>query len=466
MKILVTGATGFVGRELLPLLAEEGHEVSVLTRDPLLAGVRLPIHCAIHSWDPGSEDPPPEAFDGVEAVVHLAGENVAGGRWTVKRKEAIVQSRVESTRRLVSAMQKLDAPPHTFVSAAAIGIYGDGGEEILSEDSSISVVNDGFLGGLCRDWERETFRAEEFGLRAVALRIGVVLGKDGGAMKMMLPAFRLGLGGRLGGGNQWMSWIHVRDLAGIVHHVLQTPSMRGPINAVAPHPETNRNFAKIFARELGRPALFPVPAFVLRTALGEMSQMLLASQRISAQKLLDGGYKFLYPRLTLALRQVCNHFDHLLLMEQWTPQPVEKIFEFFSNADNLKTLTPDFLGFKVLSQSTDKLEKGTRLDYRIGLHGIPVRWQTLILEFKDGEMFRDTQTKGPYALWFHTHEFIPSNGGTVIRDKVYYRLPVDYFTDPVAHPFVRKDLEKIFMYRRAKVEELFAGEGAGTHMSG
>ncbi|MBI4389314.1 MAG: TIGR01777 family protein [Nitrospinae bacterium] len=454
MKILVAGATGFIGKQTVMLLRDRGHEVVVLTRDPELAGVRLPIDCKRMAWDPSLGEPPLEAFRGAGAVVNLAGENIAGGLWTASRKREIVESRVLSVRHLVQAMQKLDVKPRVFVSASAVGIYGDRSGETLDEGSP---PGNGVLAEVCRDWEREIFRTAALGIRAVALRFGIVLGKDGGALGRMLPPFRLGLGGPLGSGRQWMSWVHVRDAAGLIVHAVEDESLLGAVNAVSPNPATNREFAKTLGGVLRRPALLPVPAFLLRTALGELSSLLLDSQRAVSKK--TGGYRFLYPDLRSALGGICAHFNHEYLNEQWVPQPMDRVFPFFSEAKNLEVLTPESMSFKIIRQSGDRMDKGSKIDYGLKLHGIPFRWQTHIIDWQANARFTDHQSKGPYAEWRHIHEFIEKDGGVLLRDRVSYRLPLDMFSDPVAHPFVRKDLEKIFLYRRRKVEELF---GKGT----
>ena len=448
MKILITGATGFIGRTAVLYLRDRGHEIVVLTRDSEIAPVRLPVACPLFSWQ-GKGQPPREAFANVDAVVHLAGENIIN-RWTSSRKKEIIKSRAESTRQLVKAMQKLDHPPKVFVCASAIGFYGDRGDELLDESAE---PGKGFLPDLCRQWEEAARQAEESGIRVVSLRIGVVLGHDGGALQPMLPLFRLGFGGKVGSGKQWMSWIHVRDLAGLILHAIETDSVKGPVNAVSPHPATHVVFTQTLAAVLKRPHLFSVPGFALKIIMGEASQVVLTSQRVTARK--ATGYEFVFPELRAALEDICAREDHELLMEQWVPRPADEIFHFFSDVKNLELITPPHLNLKVLGSSTEQLQEGTRTDYKLQLHGIPFRWQSLIHHWNPVTSFSDRQIRGPYKKWDHTHTFIEKDGGTLIHDHALYRIPFGVPGDTVAYFFVKKDLEKIFSYRFAKVRELF-----------
>ena len=246
MNVVVTGATGFVGTPLVRELLAAGHAVTALTRDVQRAVRRLPARCTVRSWNP-EQALEPSALRGVDAIVHLAGEGIAEARWTAARKRAIRDSRVNTSVALVRALGQLDAHvrPRLLVSASAIGWYGDRGDAPLDEQSG---PGSGFLADVCRDWEGAVFEAQALNVRTVAVRIGVVLGRDGGALTPLLPLFRLGLGGRVGSGRQWFSWIHLRDLVGLLRHVVENPHAAGPVNGVAPEPVTNATFTA----ELGR----------------------------------------------------------------------------------------------------------------------------------------------------------------------------------------------------------------------
>ena len=446
MKILVTGATGFIGKTLLPLLAEKGHEIFVLTRDAKFAQVRLPVACKIIEWGNG----PLHIEDNIQTVINLCGENIASGRWTSKRKQTIYDSRILSTRNLIDYFRKNSHPVKTLISASAIGIY----ENVTVPDES-SPIGKGFLAQVCKDWEEETFKAKELNIRTVAFRIGMVLGYDGGALEKMLPIFKLGLGGNIGNGNQWMSWIHVRDLAGMMAEAIDNTSYYGPINAVSPNPVTNRDFTATLAEVLKRPAVLPVPAWIIKLIFGEMAQILINSQKISSYSAKNLGYKFIYPKLKGALKNIGHQTGHTLLIEQWVPQPIDKIFEFFTDPHNLEALTPKFLQFKILKVTSTPIKEGTLLDYSLKIRGISVRWQSKITECIPGNRFADMQTRGPYYFWHHIHEFSEKDGGTIIRDRILYKLPGWVPGDVIAHWFVRKDLEKIFLYRREVVSKLF-----------
>ena len=453
MKILVTGATGMVGRTLLPLLKAKEHEVIALTRNLETAGVRLPIACQIIRWDPLSHKNLPDLPEKIDAVIHLCGEGIADGRWTQKRKQEIYDSRILSTRNLLTLFIKSQLLPRVWISASAIGYYKNASQSALDE---ASPPDDGFLAKVCKDWETETFKADVLGIRTLALRLGIILGHDGGITTKILPLFRMGLGGPLGQGNQWMSWIHVRDVAGLILTALENPTYRGPINTVSPNPVTNGEFTSVLAKILKRPAVFTVPAFALKLLLGEISQLLLASQNVSAQKATGLGYRFVYPKLKNALKVICDQIGHKFITEQWVLQPIDHVFEFFSNPKNLETLTPDFLHFKIVKISHPKIQEGAVLDYQLKLHGIPVHWQSRISGWVQGQRFSDQQTRGPYAFWHHTHEFYETRGGTVIRDNVVYKLPGWVPGDVLAHTYIKKDLEKIFIFRREQIERLFA----------
>lgn len=298
MRALVTGATGFVGRRLL----EQLDDVVVLSRDGDSARRKLQGKAArleAFSWDAQREPPPSAALDGVDVVLHLAGESVGEGRWTADKKRRIRDSRVLGTRHLVQGIAAAPHKPRVLVSASAVGIYGDRGEEELTEQSP---PGGDFLASVCQEWEQQAQAAQQHGVRVVNPRLGIVLGPGGGALGKMLTPFRLGVGGRLGSGRQWMPWVHLDDVIGILLHALERDDVQGPINAVAPEPVTNRQFTKVLARVLHRPAVFPAPAFALKLGLGQFADVLLGSQRVLPAEALRSGYQFKHTDLEAALR--------------------------------------------------------------------------------------------------------------------------------------------------------------------
>lgn len=295
---LLSGATGLVGQRLVASLLADGRVVRALTRDLKSASARLDPKALLVRWD--GAHVPVDAVNGADAVVHLAGEPVFGGLLTAGRKRLVHASRVESTRSLVKAIAALpdSSRPSVFVCASAVGYYGTRGDEELAEDAGIG---EGFLAELCRDWEAAALEAEEHGVRTVTLRIGIVLAREGGALRNLLRPFRLGLGGRLGNGRQWFPWIHIDDLVALVRQALRDPGYRGPVNAVAPESVRNRDFTRVLGRQLGRPTLLPVPGFALRAALGELSNELLGSRRVVPRLARDRGFAFRYPSIEAAL---------------------------------------------------------------------------------------------------------------------------------------------------------------------
>jgi len=296
LRIAVSGAGGLVGSALVPFLTTGGHEVVRIVRRRPGADERAVF------WKPTAGYLEPAGLEGLDAVVHLAGENVAGQRWTDDFKERIRQSRVWSTRLLCETLAGLARPPAVLVCASAAGIYGDRGDEPLDEGSA---PGSGFLAGVCREWEEAAEAAARAGVRVVHLRFGMVLTPRGGALARLLPAFRLGAGGPVGSGRQHVSWIGVEDAVGAIHHAIAEEAVRGPVNAVSPHPATNRGLARALGRVLRRPALLPLPAFAARALLGEMADaLLLASQRVRPARLLETVYHFRDPELEGALRRL------------------------------------------------------------------------------------------------------------------------------------------------------------------
>ena len=295
MNILVSGSTGLVGRQLVQRLEKDGHRITPLVRHRKAEGVL---------WDPNTGEVDTQGMEGCDAVFHLAGENIAEGRWSRAKKERIRHSRVEGTRLLSRAIASLQKPPHTFVSASAVGFYGDRGEEKCDESSDPGT---GFLAETCIAWEQSTQVATEAGVRVVLPRLGIVLSKEGGALAKMLLPFKLGLGARLGTGQQSMSWISERDLIELFIFCLNHESLCGPVNAVAPLAVTNREFTRTLAQVVKRPACFAAPAWVLKTVLGEMArEMLLAGAHVVPSKLADSGFEFQDPDLTSALQFLLN----------------------------------------------------------------------------------------------------------------------------------------------------------------
>lgn len=293
MKIIISGSNGLVGTALIPTLTARGDEVKRLVR-------HSPTNPAEEQWDPERGELKSRALEGMDAVIHLAGESIASGRWTVDRKERIYRSRVDGTTLLAEALGKLAHPPKVLLSASAIGFYGDRGAEILTEESRIGSL---FLSRLCHQWEAATAAATVAGIRVVNLRFGIILSAKGGALAKMLLPFRLGLGGKIGSGEQYMSWISIDDVIGVIQHAIGEESLTGPANLVAPGPVTNADFTQCLGRVLGRPTLFPMPAFAARLAFGEMAdELLLASTRVAPERLQKTGYAFRHPQLEEALQ--------------------------------------------------------------------------------------------------------------------------------------------------------------------
>lgn len=294
LRVLLSGSNGLVGSTLMPMLTTGGHTVLRLARaSSARGGIR---------WEPEAGEIDPSSLEGFDAVVHLAGENIAAGRWTAAQKQKILESRTQGTKLLAGTLAKLKTPPKVFLCASAVGFYGDRGDEVCDESSP---RGQGFLADVCEAWEAATEPARAAGIRTVNLRFGVILSSAGGALKKMLPPFLAGAGGKIGSGKQWMSWIALDDVLGAIHHAMMTDTIVGPTNIVAPNPVTNRDFTKILGRVIRRPTIFPMPGFAARLAFGQMAdELLLSGQRVLPRKLEAAGYPFRFAELEPALRHV------------------------------------------------------------------------------------------------------------------------------------------------------------------
>jgi len=452
VNIAVTGASGFIGTALVRALLARGDRVRALGRSPDRAG--FPAGVEIAKFDPnGSADA--AAFEGTDAVVHLAGETVAG-RWTREKKNAIRDSRVRGTRAVVDSIAACAVKPRTLVCASGAGYYGDRGDEPLIESSA---PGDDFLAQVCIEWEREAQRAQTLGVRTVSLRQGIVLGRDGGALREMLPPFRAFAGGPYGNGSQWMPWIHLDDVIALYLFALDR-TLAGPINAVSPDIARSARLARAIGAVLRRPSFANAPGVALHAVLGEFASTLLASQLMLADAALAAGFTFGHEMLEGALvdvllpgsdvRTPVHTFEDSLAIKA----PRELVFAFLSDPSNLSLITPPQVDIRVTSAEPVVMHRGTVIEYKLRARRVRTRWKSLVTDWRPPESFVDYQVRGPYELWRHEHIFEERPTGVVVRDRVGYSLPFAPIGE-LGLPLVRGDLGRIFDFRRASVARVF-----------
>jgi uncharacterized protein (TIGR01777 family) len=459
VRVLVTGATGFVGRALIPLLQREGHSVLAWVRSEASARSLLgaDVELIPTAKDVGALVTTTERCD---AVVNLAGAPLLGGRWTRTRRQVLEDSRVQVTSGLVQAIGKARTRPRVLISGSAVGYYGDRDDESLTEASSAGAD---YLAGLCGRWEDAAQQAEALGVRVVRLRTGVVLGREGGAIAQMRLPFALGLGGPIGSGRQYFPWVHLHDLVNIVARALTDQRYRGPINGVAPEHATSRAFAQAFGHALHRPALLPVPALALRAIFGESAIMLLASQRVAPRTLEQLGFGFAFPNLDAALRDIAGSdavtisaarsrrrdiraARYELRTRTVVDAPLQQTFAFFSDAANLGLITPAAMKFTIQG-AVPAITTGAEINYRLRIGPLPMRWRTRIVAWEPSRRFVDCQEAGPYRLWWHEHRFDADGTLTVIEDRVYYAPPFGILGRLAHRLFISGMLKRIFQYR-------------------
>ena len=451
-RVLVTGATGNIGYSVCLAILESEIELFVLGRkNESNFRQEFSLPCKYFQWsNPAECLPPVQAMD-VDAVIHLMGEPLDSNRWTEQKKLVIRSSRINSTKNIVNAIENSLERIKIFITASAIGIYGDKADETLTESS---IIGNNFLAKLCQELENE---AKKSSCRNVQLRFGIVLSNDSGALKKMLPIFENGFGGPLSSGTQWMSWVHIDDVVGITMKTLRDPGLNGQINVVSPTPVRNKEFTKLLANALKVKAILPVPKTALRLVLGEMADVVLSSQKVLPEKITANNYTFKFTNLGDAFDSLFNWkescHDRLFEQQQWTHKPLNEVFDFFSDEQNLEELTPPLLNFKVEGKSTEKIQEGTKIYYKLKIRGIPARWTSLITNWEPMTQFADVQIKGPYSKWYHRHLFRNLAGGVLLEDKVVYRLPFSRYGGNLLNWFIRKDIKTIFSYRRNIIKE-------------
>lgn len=449
--VLLVGATGFVGNELGYFLAKEGYNIRALVRKSP-AAVPLAYPCTTYLWT-DTATIPDAAVEGVDAVVNLAGEPIAGGRWTSDKKRRILSSRVKTTEAVARAVNQHNVP--LVIQASAIGYYGDRGSKATTEDAE---AGGGFLARTVLEWEYAAKRISEQ-TRTVIMRLGLVMGTTGGALKEMITPYSMGVGAPLGSGEQYVSWVHIEDVCRFVHIAIEEDNFAGPYNLTAPIPVPQKSLHEELSRYFGGWSSFHVPSFGLKVGLGEMSQLLLDSQNIIPKNPLKDGFVFKYKTIEECLRDLIGSRlpdCDIMHVRQWLPISRERIWEFFSSEQNLETITPPWLGFSVKEKSTPTIQEGTIIIYNLSLHGIPVKWKSKISMFDPMNGFKDEQLSGPYRIWDHTHTFSDLAGGTVIEDFIKYKLPFGLPGKLLGTAKVKGDVTKIFRYRQQKIAELFA----------
>ncbi|MES1255779.1 MAG: TIGR01777 family oxidoreductase [Acidobacteriota bacterium] len=466
----MTGATGFIGRALVPALLRDGHTVVAWVRSASRARARLGAEVEVAEATGG-----PTALTAIlsrsDAVINLAGEPILGRRWTAARRQVLHESRVGETKALVRALHAANPRPSLLVSGSAVGYYGDRGEERLTEQSEPG--ND-FLAQLCRDWEQAAVEAEPLGVRVVRLRTGVVLGRDGGALAQMLPPFRMGAGGPIGSGRQYVPWIHLHDLVGIISAAIADSRYRGPVNGVAPEPATSRDFARALGAALHRPAVLPVPGVALRLLFGDAAVVLLGGQRAEPTVATALGFRYAFPTLAGALADIVGGTDvrisplsalpdttgddpgrgylarhkpsYLLRTTTIVNAPLDQVFPFFSRAENLGLITPAGMGFAIRG-AAPTIAEDTTIDYTVRIGFSALAWRSRIVRWQPGRAFVDQQERGPYASWWHEHVFRAEGNRTVMDDRVYYAPPLGLLGRLANRVFIAPTLRRVFQYR-------------------
>lgn len=474
--VFLTGATGFLGRLLALRLAREGYEVLAWVRSPERARAVLgtgPRLCRTDISDSGLR----AELSHVHAVIHLAGEPLFGPRWNDRRRAELRSSRVDTTARLARALAASARKPKAFVVGSAVGFYGPRGDELVDERSA---GGSDFLSHLCRDWEEAAEPAVAAGVRTAWIRTGIVLGPEGGALAKMLPPFQFGLGGKLGSGKQWMPWIHVDDWIELVMRALQDERFSGPLNASAPTPVTNADFTKALGRALSRPTPFPAPAFALKLALGDVSDLLLTGARVVPARAESLGFRFRFPDIDSALTDllradhkiaigpskdapqheyIARHKPRYLLQSRMrVDAPLEQVFAFFSRSENLGTITPPTMSFSLESRPPIEMRVGREIDYKVKLGPVELDWRSRIDTWQPGEVFSDSQLAGPYSSWWHEHRFVRDGQRTIMEDRVWYSPPLGPIGALAQKLIVAPKLRTIFGYRARAMQLRFGAQ--------
>jgi uncharacterized protein (TIGR01777 family) len=473
VNVLITGGTGFIGRALIMRLMRDGHSISALVRNQGRASSLLGEDVKLLAADLSDS-----SLDGVmsetDVVVNLAGEPVLGGRWTPARKKSIWDSRIDLTNRLVDSIQRVEKRPQVLLSSSAVGFYGDGGDRKMTSDDQ---VGRGFLAELCAEWESAALRASTSGVRVVMPRTGFVLGRGGGALKQMLTPFRLGVGGPIGSGEQYIPWIHLDDIVEMMVTAIQDEQFEGPFNATGPDPVTFKEFARVLGKVLKRPAILPLPGFVVHAIFGDAAEVILTGQRAIPQTAQKAGYTFRHTSLESALQDLLSASGvrirritepveesseylkkrpptYLLEAETIINRPVKEIFPFFSSAGNLGLITPPEMNFAITG-APKTMEEGAIIDYTLKVNGIGINWQTRIEKWESGSRFVDSQSRGPYASWWHEHAFIDEGDRTRMTDRVYYSPPAGILGRIANEVFIADELKRVFGYRASVIRLRF-----------
>lgn len=463
MHILVTGATGLVGTELCRQLATEGHNLTILCRNVEGAKLKLSHQPARYiSWPDVTKEPPKEAFDGIDGIINLMGHPILG-RWTEEHEKKCRDSRIIGTQSLAAAANRYrDTPFKVFVSASAIGYYSNQSGPYVES----SPCGHHTLANICKEWEEAAKALESE--QTTIVRIGLVLDRNTEIIKSqgtMAHFFSMPI---FGSGEQKMCWIHLQDLIKLIIKSIEPSEKKLLIlNAVAPQALSQRALAAAFGKVM-RKRLIPIkiPERPMRLVMGKGADLLFLGSHIKSEKIPDSFFR--YPDIESALREALNIVTeevagkitqcHRLYQAQFLPLSPEQVWEFFKNPKNLEEITPKFLQFKIEAPTDAEVYKGMKIRYKLKLHGIPIRWESLIQDYQQHKEFTDQQVKGPYAVWHHVHRFKKVPGGTLMEDRVFYKLPFGKL-GLLALPFVKKDVKMIFAYRRKIIENKF---GAGN----
>ena len=404
MSVIISGGSGLIGSALAENLLADKHEVIILSRNPQKANT-LPKGVKIVAWDGESANGWGELVEGADAIVNLAGASIAGEnplkmRWTAKRKSAILRSRINAGKAISEAIKSAQSKPVLLIQASAVGFYGPLDDEYVDE---ITPVGDDFLADVCKEWEASTKEVEALGVRRAVIRTGLVFSTKGGVFPLLLLPFKFFVGGTLGKGNQYLSWIHVNDVVAAIRFLIDEGKTQGVYNLAAPNPVTNNVFGKTLGRVIKKPSSLSLPAMAMKLALGEASTLVLDGQRVIPKRLLDAGFSFEYPNLDGALSDLLRR-DLRFMHRFQVNASIKAVSDFHRNAEVLKKLTP--LPILVQFRKAELVSEGSRVDFTLWFGPFPVPWSAKHYDFDPPRGFKDIQLKGPFAFWDHRHTFV------------------------------------------------------------